>query len=199
MASRWNSSGTKYPLTSWDLLSIFAALNNAVAWVFSNRLLISKSFTPCTNPLVTAQSTLVIIGATVTLMFHNFFLFTSNVSWLTTLFTFFQFYPGVSWNRKVPYSAGFFFVLSFFLLSLDLTAWPRLGGLFVSQNPREVCSSHFPGRFIIIIFLSLFIYLLLRVFHIIVSWWSFTEVWETASLLKSPGVFSVFWPFSIMM
>ena len=27
---------------------------------------------------------------------------------------------------------------------------------------------------------------------------SFTGVWETASLLKSPGLFSVFWPFSIM-
>ena len=31
-------------------------------------------------------------------------------------------------------------------------------------------------------------YLLLRVFHISVSWWSFTGDWVTASLLKSPQV-----------
>ena len=31
-----------------------------------------------------------------------------------------------------------------------------------------------------------------RVFHNSVSWWSFTGVWTTASLLKSPGLFSVF-------
>ena len=40
-------------------------------------------------------------------------------------------------------------------------------------------------------------YLLIRVFHISVSWWSFTGVRVTASLLKSPGLFSVFCPFSI--
>ena len=39
-------------------------------------------------------------------------------------------------------------------------------------------------------------YYSLRVFHINVRWWSFTEVWMTASLLKSPGLFSVFWPIS---
>ena len=37
------------------------------------------------------------------------------------------------------------------------------------------------------------------VFHINISGWSFTGVWETASLLMSPGLFSVFWPFSIML
>ena len=38
-----------------------------------------------------------------------------------------------------------------------------------------------------------------RVFHISVSWWFFTGVWVTACLLKSPGLFSVFWPFLIML
>ena len=42
-------------------------------------------------------------------------------------------------------------------------------------------------------------YLLIRVFHISVSWWSFTGDWLTASFLKSPGLFSVFWPFSIIL
>ena len=38
----------------------------------------------------------------------------------------------------------------------------------------------------------------LQVFHITISWWSFTRVWVRVSLLKFPGLFSVFWPFSIM-
>ena len=46
---------------------------------------------------------------------------------------------------------------------------------------------------IIIIIIVIIIYLL-RVFHISVSWWSFIVVWVTASFLKSPGLFSVFWP-----
>ena len=39
----------------------------------------------------------------------------------------------------------------------------------------------------------------IRVFHISVSRWFFTGVWVTANLLKSPGLVSVFWPFSIML
>ena len=38
----------------------------------------------------------------------------------------------------------------------------------------------------------------LRVFYISFRWWFFTGVWVMASLLKSPGRFSVFWPFSII-
>ena len=40
---------------------------------------------------------------------------------------------------------------------------------------------------------------LLRIFHTSVSRWFPTGVWETESLLKSPGLFSVFWPISIML
>ena len=48
--------------------------------------------------------------------------------------------------------------------------------------------------------LSLFIsHYSLRVFPMNVCWWSFTEVWETASILKAPGLFSVFWPISVML
>ena len=42
-------------------------------------------------------------------------------------------------------------------------------------------------------------YLVIRDVHISVSWWFSTGLWGTASLLKSPGLFSVFWPFSIML
>ena len=40
---------------------------------------------------------------------------------------------------------------------------------------------------------------LIRAFHISVSRWFFTGVRVTASLLKSPGLFSVFWRFSVML
>ena len=39
----------------------------------------------------------------------------------------------------------------------------------------------------------IFFFYSFKVFHISTSWWFFT-----ASLLKSPGIFLVFWPFSIM-
>ena len=38
----------------------------------------------------------------------------------------------------------------------------------------------------------------IRGFPISVTWWFFTGVWVTTSLLKSPGLFLVFWMFSIM-
>ena len=38
-----------------------------------------------------------------------------------------------------------------------------------------------------------------RVFHISVSWWFFTGVWVTASLLKFSGHVSWFWPFLAML
>ena len=54
------------------------------------------------------------------------------------------------------------------------------------------------NNFIIIIIIIIIVIYSWRVFHIIVSWWSFTKVWVTASLPKSSGLFSVFWPFSII-
>ena len=42
-------------------------------------------------------------------------------------------------------------------------------------------------------------YSLIWAFHISVSRWFFTGVWVTASLLKSPGLFLVFWQFSTML
>ena len=53
--------------------------------------------------------------------------------------------------------------------------------------------SLFPFIFIIIIIYSF------RVFPISVSWWFFTGVWVTASLLKSPGLVSVYWPIATIL
>ena len=49
-------------------------------------------------------------------------------------------------DGKVHYSAGSLFLSLIILLSLGLVVWPRLGDPFVSPNPRELCSSHSPGR-----------------------------------------------------
>ena len=38
----------------------------------------------------------------------------------------------------------------------------------------------------------------MRVFHTSVNWWILTGVWVTASLFKSPGFLSVFWPIPMM-
>ena len=43
-------------------------------------------------------------------------------------------------------------------------------------------------------FLSLFVFSF-RFFHVSVSWWFYPGVWVIASLLKSPGLVSGFWPF----
>ena len=115
-------------------------------------------------------------------MFHCFFSSPARSRYLSLL----KFYHEVCRDGKVDYPV----VSVFCWLSLGLIVWPRLCDLFVSQNPREVCTSHFPRR---ILGYSL------RVFLISVRWGSFTGVWVTANLLKSPGLFSVFWSILIML
>ena len=87
-----------------------AYLNNAVVWMVSTRPLISKSSSPFINYLVTEASSPITIGINVTFMFHSFFQFSSKVYVLIFLFVFLPFYPLVSWNGKVYYSADSFFV-----------------------------------------------------------------------------------------
>ena len=83
--------------------------------------------------------------------------------------------------------------------------WHRLhGNLGILWIGSEIQSLTFWKRGQIYFFICLFVCLLLlllllfysfRVFRISVSWLSFTGVWVTASLLKSPGLVSGFWPF----
>ena len=123
------------------------------------------------------------IGITVTFMFQSFFHFPwQSRGIFRFIFVFSQFYSVVSRNSKVHNSATslFFFTFCCCWLLQGLVVWPRLGDPFVS----------------LLIILLLYSF---RVFHISVSWWSFTGVWETASLLKSPGFVSGFWPFLAML
>ena len=67
---------------------------------------------------------------------------------------------------------------------------------FFNSLARSRYLSFFSHSFFTIIII---IIIAIGVFHISVSWWSFTGVWVTANLLMTPGLFSVFWPFSIML
>ena len=74
MVFHWCLSDCKSPYVFRTLHSILADLNNVVDWMVSTRPLISKSFSPCTNLLVTVPRIPITIGITVTFMFHSFIL-----------------------------------------------------------------------------------------------------------------------------
>ena len=202
----WNLSDSKYPQVSSTLFSILAVLNNAVVWRASTRPLISKSSSPFINPLVTVPKAQILI----------------------LLFTFFQFYSVVRCNDKVHnFSSSLFLELIIIRSGLlaeikwSVCFWKSHRGLCVSFSRTDagLCIynlfvwSHFNflhnSQWITVLTQSCqvlyyyyyyyYYYLLIRVFHISVSWWSFTGDWVTANLLKSPGLFSVFWPFLIML
>ena len=73
MVSHWSLSGSKSPQISGTLHSILADLNSAVVWSVSARPLICKSPSPFTEPLGTVSRVPIIIGITVTFLFHSFF------------------------------------------------------------------------------------------------------------------------------
>ena len=143
MVSHWSLSNNKSPQISRTLLSIPADFNNAVLWMVSILPLLFKSFSPCINPLVTVPSAPIIIDITVTLTFHSFFQFPRKIEVLIFLLVFFQFYTVVSRISKVHKSASSLFCC---WLLQDLIVWPRLGDLFVSQNPWGVCAPHSQGQ-----------------------------------------------------
>ena len=88
MVFLWSLSDWNFLQVSRTLLSILADLNNAVVLMVSTRPRISKSSSPFTKPLVTVPRAPVIIGITVTFMFHNFF---SSLARSKYLFFFFHF------------------------------------------------------------------------------------------------------------
>ena len=141
MVFDWSLSDSKSLQVSRTHLSILVNLNNAVVWMVSPRPLISKSSSPCTNLLVTLPSQLQLVSPSLSCSI----VFSS----LESLGTYISFcipsiLPCGQPDSKVPYSTGSLFCW----LSLGLVVCPRLGDQFVSQYPREFCTSHFPGRFL---------------------------------------------------
>ena len=171
MVFHWRLSDSKFPQVSRTLLSILAVFNYAVVWMVSSRPPTSKSSRPFNNPSVTVPKPPIIIGIIVILIFQSFFQFSSKVEVLITLFPFFQFYSVVNRDRKVDNFAIFFI---FFLIII------RSG--LLAEIRWSVCMSKAH-----------------RSLYVSINLWSFNGVWVTESLPKSPGLFSVFWPFSIML
>ena len=140
----------------------------------STRPLISKSSSAFIYPLVTAPTAQITTDIIITSMFHSFFNSLARSWYFIFLFTFFQFYSVVCRDSKVYNSAS-----SIFLLSIT-----RSGRL--AEIRWFVCIS----KSVIFSFES---------FFTSISWWISIEVWETTSFLKSPRLFSVFWPTSTML
>ena len=73
MVFQWNLNDSNSPQVSSTLLSILADLDNAVVLMVSICPPISSFSYPLTKPLGIVSSALIIIGITVTFMFHGFF------------------------------------------------------------------------------------------------------------------------------
>ena len=141
MVSHWSLIDSKSPRVS-KTLSILVDLNNVVVWMVSTRLF-SKSSSSCTNPLVTVPRAPITVGIPVTFMLHSFFNSLARSRYLSLFPLSFSFIP---WSAGTAKSTIWQVLSFFFCLSLGLVVWPRLDDLFVSQNPREFCASHFLGR-----------------------------------------------------
>ena len=136
MVFHWILSDSKSPQVSRTLFSNLDDLNNAVVWIVFTRI-ISKSSSSLNNLLGIILNAPITIGITVTFIFYSFFSSLAKSMYLS-LFAFFYFYSVVFCDGKVCYLAGSLSFLDYHKF------WPRLGDLFASQNPRELCASHSP-------------------------------------------------------
>ena len=114
MVFHWCLRDSKSSQVSRTLLSILAVPYNAVILMVFTRPPTSKSSSSFNKPLVTVPKARITIGVIVTFMFNvqQFFPFPSQVEVIILLFTFFQFYSVLCWDRKVHNSASsVFFVV----------------------------------------------------------------------------------------
>ena len=141
MISHWCLRESKSPLVSRTLLSILADLKNTVVRMVSTRSLISKTSSPCINPLVRAPIT---IGITITFMFHSFFNFIARFRYfsffsLSFSFTLWSAETAKSTNLRVLFFFLFFF--SFFFLIIRRSG--RLAEIrwfvCISKPQRSLC------------------------------------------------------------
>ena len=113
----------KSPQVSRTLFSILADLNNAVIWMVSTWPLISKSSNSFTKPLGIVPSGPVIIGITISFIFHSLFSSLARSMYLSLFLLSVIFYSVVHWDAEVTCSVGFLF---FFFLFLTISRSDRL-------------------------------------------------------------------------
>ena len=111
MVFQWSLGDIKYIHFFRTLLSILADLNNAVVWMVSTCPVISKSCSPCINPLVTAPRAEIIITIVIilTFMFQQLtrprYLFYFSLS--------FDFTSVVRWDNQSPQFCKFTFFVDY--------------------------------------------------------------------------------------
>ena len=128
MVFHWSLSGSKSPQVSRTLLRILAVLSNAVVWIVSAHLPISKSSRPFNNPLVIVPKSQITIGTIVTFMFHSFFNSLARSKYLSFFSHCFNF---ILWSAGTAKST-ILQILFFCWLLLSLVFWPGIGDPFVS-------------------------------------------------------------------
>ena len=101
MVSHWSLSKNKSPQISRTLFSILANFNNAVIWIVSIHPIISKSSSPCTNPLVNVPRAPITIGIIITFMFHSFF---NSLAWSRYLSPFSHSFDFTLWSASTAKS-----------------------------------------------------------------------------------------------
>ena len=116
--SRWFFIGTWVsPQVSRTHRSILADLNNAVFWTVFTRPVISKSSTPCTNPLVTVPKAPITISINIIIMYQSFFQFPAKLRYLFLISLSFNF---TLWSAGTAKST--FLQVLFFFLGLHVNA-----------------------------------------------------------------------------
>ena len=197
MVFHWSLSDSKSPQVSRTPLSILAFLNNAVVWMVSNRPPTSKSSSSFNSPLVIVPKAPITIDIIITVMFHVFF-FNSQGQGQGT-YTFFSLsFSFIRWLAGTAKST-ILKVLFFLLITLRSCLLAKIRWSVCLSKSHDVFLQnscwvvHIP--FVRMGKLNYY-YSLIWAFHTSVSRWFLTGVWVTSSLLKSPGLYLVFWAFS---
>ena len=134
MVSHWSLSDSKSTQIFRTLLSVLAGLMNTVIWMVSNRHLISKFSSLCTNPLLTVLRAQFTVGITLTFMFHRFFFqFSCKVLISILHVAFFQFHSVVSRDGKFHKSVSLSFI-GYHLVSWSIFASQFLGRILGCAN-----------------------------------------------------------------
>ena len=110
-------------------------LKKDVVWIVSPLPLISKSSSPCTNPLVTVPRAPLIIGIIVTFMIHRFFNSRAR-SWYLSFFL--LSFNCTQWSVRIA-NSKFFFLLLIITRSDSLAeSW---WSVFICKSLRSLCVS----------------------------------------------------------